>query len=194
MDELRHASLAGDVVALLGGEPVADAELATEPLPEHASASPKERALRNVLFACCLSESLSAPLLSAERDLCREPSIKKVLEQLAADETLHARYGWAYLEQHWPTFGPDERERTNAYLSVALGNIEQRFIEALPDLPLPPPEQEAALAALGVTMPARTRALAREVLESVVVMALEEAGFDALAAWKRRAQAPTPPG
>lgn len=194
MDELRHASLAGDVVALLGGKPVADAELATEPLPEHASASPKERALRNVLFACCLSESLSAPLLSAERDLCREPSIKKVLEQLAADETLHARYGWAYLEQHWPTFGPDERERTNAYLSVALANIERRFIEALPDLPLPPPEQEAALAALGVTMPARTRALAREVLESVVVMALEEAGFDALAAWKRRAQAPTPPG
>lgn len=187
MDELRHAALSGDVVHLLGGAPELRVPLATEPLPEHPKASPRERALRNVLFACCLSESLSAPLLSAERDLSSEPSIKKVLEQLAADETLHARYGWAYLEQHWPTFTKEERERTNAYLPVAFASIERRFIEALPDAPLPPPEQENELAALGVTMPARTKALAREVLESVVVIALEEAGLDAIRAWHDRA-------
>jgi hypothetical protein len=189
MDELRHAALSADVVRLLGGSPEVEVELSTEPLPEHATASPAGRALRNVLFACCLSESLSAPLLSAERDLSSEPSVKKVLEQLAADETLHARYGWAYLEHHWPQLTPEEQARTNAYLPVALASIEARFVDALPDAPLPPPEIEAQLAALGVTMPARTRALAREVLETVVVVALEEAGLDAVRAWSRR----TPP-
>lgn len=186
MDELRHAALSADVVRLLGGEPEVTVDLRTEPLPEHETASPAGRALRNVMFACCLSESLSAPLLSAERDLSSEPSVKKVLEQLAADETLHARYGWAYIEHHWPQLGAEERARTNAYLPAALANIERRFVEALPDAPLPPPDIETQLAALGVTMPARTRALAREVLESVVVVALEEAGLDAVAAWSRR--------
>lgn len=187
MDELRHASLSGDVVRLLGGEAHVQATLRTEPLPEHEGASPRERALRNVIFACCLSESLAAPLLSAERDLCSEPSIGKVLQQLAADETLHARYGWAYLEHHWPLLSADERARTDDYLATALGSIEARFVDALPDAPLPPPEQEAQLAALGVTMPARSRALAREVLESVIVIALEEAGLDGVRAWQRRA-------
>lgn len=187
MDELRHAALSADVVTLLGGEPEITTELATEPLPEHAHVPPAERALRNVLFACCLSESLSAPLLSAERDLCREPSIQKVLEQLAADETLHARYGWAYLEAHLPGLGPEGIARTSEYLKTALASIEARFIEAMPDDPLPPPEQEDQLAALGVTAPARTRALAREILETVVVVALDEAGLDARRAFRDRA-------
>ncbi len=186
MDELRHASLAGDVVRLLGGQSEVATDLRTDPLPEHAGVTPRERALRNVIFACCLSESLAAPLLSAERDLCTEPSIGKVLEQLAADETLHARYGWSYLEHHWPQLTEIERARTNDYLATALASIETRFVDALPDAPLPPPEQEAQLAALGVTMPARSRALAREVLESVIVIALEEAGLAGLRAWRDR--------
>jgi len=190
MDELRHAALSGDVVRLLGAKPEVQTRLVTEPLPEHPDASPRERALRNVLFACCLSEGLAVPLLSAERDLCGEPSISKVLQQLAADETLHARYGWSYLQHHWPLLSDEERERTNAYLPVALASIETRFVDALPDAPLPPPEQEAQLAALGVTMPARARALAREVLEHVIVIALQEAGLDAQRAWQRRGVSP----
>ncbi|MDQ3031800.1 MAG: ferritin-like domain-containing protein [Myxococcota bacterium] len=159
MDELRHASLCSDVVRLLRGEPRIDAELATEPLPEHPGCTPRERVLRNVTFACCLSETIAATLLAEERELTTEPAIRRVEEQLAADEILHGRYGWAFLHELWPSLDADARGRTARYLPVALGTIESKMLGAMPDGPPPPEPLASELEALGVTPGARAREL-----------------------------------
>ena len=66
MDELRHAALAAGVVTLLGGEPVLETELATEPLPMHEKCTPVERALRNVLFVGALALCVMLPIALAQ--------------------------------------------------------------------------------------------------------------------------------
>ena len=55
MDELRHAALCAAVVAPLGGEPEAEADLVQPELPRHAGCTAREVALRNMLFVGCLS-------------------------------------------------------------------------------------------------------------------------------------------
>lgn len=186
MDELRHAALSGDVVRLLGGTPETERELRTEPLPEHAGASARERAMRNVLFVSCLSESIAAPLLAAERELAREPHVRAVLEQLAADETLHARFGWAYVRETWQVASDAERAGMQRYLPLALGAIEARMHEAMTLELDADAALEDELAALGVTMGDRSRALMDEVVDTVVLPALEAIGLDARAAWAAR--------
>ncbi|AKF11309.1 hypothetical protein [Sandaracinus amylolyticus] len=183
MDELRHAALCGDVVRLLGGEPEVERELATEPLPEHAGTTARERAMRNVLFVSCLSESIAAPLLAAERELASEPHVRLVLEQLAADETLHARFGWAYLRD---TITDAERAGIQRYLPLALGTIEARMHEVMTLELQVDAALEDELAALGVTMGDRSRALMDEVVATVVLPALDALGLDAQRAWRER--------
>jgi hypothetical protein len=187
MDELRHASLCGDVVRLLGGDPAIDAELATEALPEHAGCTARERALRNVLFACCLGETIATTLLAEERELTTEPAIRRVEEQLAADEILHGRYGWAFLKEAWPALDEEERARTERYLPIALGTIEAKTVLAIPPPEHDPPEALAReLEALGVTPSGRGRELPGIVLTEVIVPALEELGIAGRAAWAAR--------
>lgn len=190
MDELRHAALCGDVVRLLGGTPEIERELSTETLPEHAGATARERAMRNVLFVSCLSESIAAPLLAAERELASEPHVRTVLEQLAADETLHARFGWAFVRETWALASDAERAGMQRYLPLALGAIEARMHEAM-TLELPADAAlEDELAALGVTLGDRGRALMDEVVSTVVLPALEALGLDARAAWRDRRRLP----
>ena len=47
-----------------------------------------EAALRNAIFVGCLSETVSIALLTEERELTREPVIRRVVDQLAADGAL----------------------------------------------------------------------------------------------------------
>ena len=186
MDELRHAGLCGDVVRLLGGEASAETELATEPLPEHPGCTPRERAVRNVLFACCLSETIATTLLAEERELTREPAIRRVEEQLAADEILHGRYGWAFLQERVPELDAGERAGLERYLPIALGTIEAKMHHAMPIGPALDPELARELEELGVTPSDRARELLAIVLEDVVVPAFEELGLPARAAWAAR--------
>jgi hypothetical protein len=178
MDELRHASLCGGVVRLLGGEPAIETSLATEPLPEHAGTSPLQRCARNVLFVSCLSETIAASLLASECELAREPHVRRVLEQLAADETLHARFGWAYLGEEVPRMPAAEREALSRYLPVALGAIEARLAPST--VPSHPEigALEDELAALGVTLGERTREIAASAMRSAVLPALSALGLD----------------
>lgn len=189
MDELRHASLCFDVVRYLGGEPVLEAELATAPLPEHPGRSARERVLRNVLFASCLSETISTALLAEERELTREPRIQRVVEQLSADETLHARFGWSLLAEWAPVLTADEREGLGRYLPLAFGTIEAKMHGAMP---LPPPGASLPealvdeLETLGVLQGPEGRAILDEVVLEVIVPRLASLGFDAVAAWDTR--------
>ncbi len=183
MDEIRHASLCLDVVRYLGGTPEIESDLATVPLPEHAGRTPRERALRNVIFASCLSETISTSLLAEEREVTTEPRIHRVVEQLSADEILHAKLGWSLLADWLPILTSDEREGLSRYLPVALGTIEAKMLAAMP---LPPPMSEelrAELASLGAIDGKDGREILYAVIEDVVVPRFEELGLPGKKAW-----------
>ena len=154
MDELHHSMLCAEVVRGLGGEPAAPAELATEPLPAHDGVSPRERALRNVLFVGCLSETVALAMLSEEHELATEPFVKRVLAQLVADELTHAKLGWSYVAETWPTLDAAARTRTAAYLPVALAHLATKWAELIRAAGTSSLELDAGLRALGIT-PAR---------------------------------------
>ncbi|GAB4203266.1 MAG: hypothetical protein OHK0013_17220 [Sandaracinaceae bacterium] len=183
MDEIRHASLCMQIVRYLGGEPVLEASLATEPLPEHAGRAPRERALRNVIFASCLSETISTSLLAEEREVTTEPRIHRVVEQLSADEILHAKLGWSYLAELAPALSDDEREGLARYLPLALGTIEQKMLAAMPVGPELPDALRAELAALGAVEGRDGREILYAVIEDVIVPRFEELGLPGRRAW-----------
>jgi len=187
MDELRHASLCAGVVKLLGGEPEIEADLVTLPLPEHADATPIEAALRNVMFVGCMSETISISLLTEERELTREPVIRRVVDQLAADEVLHAKLGWSYLATVWPSLTDEEKARTDAYLPVAFGYLEAKMLGAMPVGPTPLRDAiREQLEALGAMDSREGRELMYETVESVIVPRLSDFGLAAKDAWTKR--------
>jgi len=186
MDELRHAALCGRVVELLGGTAEAPADLETAPLPRHAGCTAREVALRNVMFVGCMSETVALSLLTEERELTTEPAIRAVVDQLAADEVLHARLGWSHLADVWPRLTEAERDRTNAYLPVAFAYLEQRMLGAMPVGPEHDEETLEAMHALGCLDSRQGRELFRATVREVIAPRLTEYGLDALDAWERR--------
>lgn len=186
MDELHHAALCADVVRLLGGDPRVPGSLVTEPLPEHEGTSPRVRALRNLLFSACLGETVGSALLASEHELATEPHVKRILGQLAADETLHARLGWAYAEATLPQLSDGERADVASYLPLALGTMEAELGSRMPLDHAPPDALDAPLAALGATRPERARAIVGDVFREAILPALCTLGFDAGRAWRER--------
>jgi hypothetical protein len=183
MDELRHASLCAGVVRLLGGEPEAETDLGTEALPAHEDGSPVEAALRNVMFVGCLSETVSIALLTEERELTREPAIERVVDQLAADEVLHAKLGWSYLAATWPDLSDEARERTGRYLPIAFRYLREKMHGAMPLGVTVEGLLKEELEALGVMSSEDGRELFAATVESVIVPRLEDHGLPARAAW-----------
>jgi len=186
MDELRHASLCAGVVRFLGGEPEAEADLVTHPLPEHSDVSPRVAALRNVIFVGCMSETISVSLLTEERELTKEPVIERVVDQLAADEVLHAKLGWSYLAATWPALDDEERASVDAYLPIAFGYLEKKMLGAMPVGPEIPEPIRAQLEALGCTSSEDGRELMYATIETVIAPRMRDFGLDAMKAWAAR--------
>lgn len=185
MDELRHAALCGQVVALLGGDPSVEVALEPEPPTRHPGVSPLEEALRNLIFVGCISETIAVGLLTEERDLTTEPFVRRALTQLLADETLHARIGWAYLREVWPRLDAAARERTRDYAGRALGYYEQCIIAST----IPGNFDDDVLAdarRLGFSEPRNAKHLAYTAIEEVVLPELEAVGVDVHAFWDER--------
>lgn len=185
MDELRHAALCGQIVALLGGEPTAKASLQPEPPTLHPDVTPVEQALRNMAFVGCISETVAVGLLTEERDMSSEPIVRRVLTQLLGDETLHARIGWAYLRDVWPTLNAEQQARTSDYIGRALGYYEHCIIAST----IPGQFDDALLAegrALGFSEPTNAKSLAKQAIEEVVLPELEAVGVQVRAIWEAR--------
>jgi hypothetical protein len=185
MDELRHAGLCGQVVEYLGGDARVQTNLEVEDIPRHADTTPRRAALRNVVFASCLSETVSMALLTAERERCTDPFVRRVLRQLSGDESLHARFGWAYLAYD---LGRDEGasvESLTAYLPTAFEYLEAKMLEEMPAGRIPDDELERAFA-LGFSHSDHARDLFYSTMTDVIVPRLEDFGLGARAAWTNR--------
>ena len=185
MDELRHARLCGEVVEYLGLSASLDTDLAPPQLATHAGVPPLERAMRNVMFVGCLSETVAVALLTEEREYVDDPFVDRVMKQLAGDETLHARVGWIVLRDTWDRLDGDGRERTQKYLEVALAYYERCMLDASPVRVIPEPILVDARR-LGFAHSDMARELFVEAIETVVLPQLDGIGLDAKGAWQRR--------
>src|SRR5260370_12124479 len=96
-DELRHAQLCADVAAALGDTQPMAAPEAFVPLARHPGCSPEERALRNIIYGCCLSETVNAARFVDALETITDPFVRETTRRLLADEVLHAQFGYMYL-------------------------------------------------------------------------------------------------
>ncbi|MGE0786239.1 MAG: ferritin-like domain-containing protein [Sandaracinaceae bacterium] len=189
MDELRHGALCAGIVEALGGEAVVTTELAPAPLPTHPGCTPLERAMRNALFIGCLCETVAVALTAEERERTTEPLVRRVIDQICADESLHARFGWAFVTEAAPALDAAARARTDAWLRTAFAYFERRELDDIPACPVPPGEVVREGQALGVCENMATRELVYASIEQAVLPALEALGFGAHRAWRERASA-----
>ena len=184
-DELRHAEICIDVVAALGDrEPVAaPARLAL--LPPHGGAAPEERALRNIIYGCCLSETVNAARFVDALDTTVDPYMRQATRRLLTDEALHAQFGFLYLElwRDWLAERPDVRERLGRFLRLGFATLERDLSGAAVRYAPPSPDE----AALGLSPHERLPETFQRTIEEAIVPALAAFDIDAATAWRTRA-------
>jgi len=177
MDELRHGALSGRVVQALGGEARVEIEDASEAPAKHEGASPLVRLVRNVVYASCLSETVSVSLTAAEREQTEEPFVAEVLDQLLGDETLHARFGWVLLGWARERWSEEEREAIEAYLPFAAKHYVTTIQRRLGKPKKLPEEIARDRVRLGVLDTRLAHEVLLETLKDVVGPRLEDAGL-----------------
>jgi len=181
LDELRHTATCARVLTALG-EP-SPPPLPTEQLARHAGVSPEERALRNVLFTTCLSEMVACSRFVATLDHTTDPTMRDVLRSLLADEVLHGRFGFHYLEARRDLLTSDEplRRSLERFLVHAFAILERELAPLPPHRPSTPHEL-----AFGLEDPAIARDVFYGTLTHAVVPGLSQLGLDAERAWHDR--------
>jgi hypothetical protein len=183
-DELVHAEACAGVVEAMGGVGRRMRETDVVLIARHPGCSAEERALRNVVFATCLSEMTSVTYFIAALDRMEDPYLRDRTRQLLSDEVLHGSFGFAYLEA-WRPFleqSPAARAGISSYLRFAFAVVEREFArgehghyELTPDD-----------LALGVVHPGLAGEVFRATMTEAVVPGLARFGLAAEDAWRRR--------
>jgi len=183
-EELRHAQICLDVVAALGGDEPVPAPARLPELPQHGGAGPEERALRNIVYGCCLSETVNAARFVDALDATADPYLRDATRRLLADEAMHARFGFLYLElwRGWLEERPEIRARLGRFLRLAFAVLE-RDLGGTAVQYRPPSADEAAL---GITPCERLPETFHRTVEEAIVPALAGFGIDAAESWRAR--------
>lgn len=179
-DELRHAEIAAEVVRALGGVAEADVTDAV-PIAEHAGCSPEERVFRNVIYGCCITETINCARFVDALDTITDPFMRDVNRQLLSDEAVHAQFGFHYLEswRDWLEANPETRAALAKYLQYALGILDEEY-----QLSSPAPTDEGR--AIGLPDGNRTYEIFHVTMEAAVIPGLERFGIAAGDAWRDR--------
>lgn len=184
-DELRHAEICRDVVRAMGGEGSRMRETGVAIIARHPGCSDEERALRNVIFTTCLSEMNSVSYFVAVLERMTDPYLRDVTRRLLADEVLHGRFGFTYLEScaAWLGARPEVRASIGRYLRFAFAVVEREFTAG---------ENVAAKSesadddALGIVCAGTSAEIFRETMIAAVIPGLERFDIPAEDAWNRR--------
>jgi hypothetical protein len=189
-EELRHAELCGGVLAALGAEAV----IAAPPVLRvavHPDCSFEETVLRNVIYGCCMSETVNAARLAKRMGQTRDPFIRETFRQLAADERFHAQFGFFYLEtrREWLAARPAVRQSLARFLRYAFAQLEQQM-GGNPANARPPSEDERAIGLPDLT---DISATFQETMLNACIPGLERFGIEAGAAWRTRTSTQSPP-
>jgi hypothetical protein len=188
-DELRHAELCLGVAAALDPrEPPPPVPAAFTALSRHPGRPAEERALRNVVYGCCLSETVNAARFVQTLDAASDPFVRETVRRLLADEAQHAHFGFLYLElfRPWIERHAEAREAVGRFLRRAFGVLEQNLAAPPADFHAP----DADEIALGLPTAEGLRATFYDTVEQAIVPALDAFGLDATAAWRERSAAP----
>jgi hypothetical protein len=187
-DEVRHAEACAEVVAALGGEVRVDAQGSIAQVAQHRGASPAERAMRNVIYGCCLTETINSARLVDWLDTTGDPFVRDVLRRLLSDEAHHGQFGYHYLEawRPWLEEHAEARASITRYLTYAFAVLEKE-LSGKGTMPRELDEDERAL---GVPDPKRLPEVFYATLQGAIVPALERFGFEAGQAWAKRSFEP----
>lgn len=182
-DELHHAEICARVIEALGAE----ARIPAPPvkrLVTHPNCSLEESLLRNVIYCCCLGETVNAARLAKRLGEVRDPFIREIFRQLAADERLHAQFGFHYLETRleWLDGRPEVRRSLAHYLRHAFAMLEQ-YMGANPPDARTPTEAESAIGLPDLTELSSTF---QETMLNVCIPGLERFGIEAESSWCER--------
>jgi hypothetical protein len=186
-DELIHAEACAEVVRALGGDARAARPLRETTLPavaRHAGCTPRERALRNVVFATCVTEMNSVAYFVASLETLSDPYLRGVTRRLLSDEVLHGSFGFHYLEACRPWLEPDADLRASiaAYLKHGFAYAEAELTRGS-DAEVERGDDDRAL---GLLDPGELRVLFCRTMDEAVVPGLERFGIPAGDAWKGR--------
>ena len=180
-EEREHGRLCAEVVVAAGGRARAEVPPPRD-IPQHARATRRVAAMRNVISIACMSETVAVALIGAERLEMPEGPLRELLTRIWADEVGHARFGWTLLERTLPTLDEAERASLNAYLPYAFGHLEAHELSPLPAECEPPAEGRE----YGLCSGPAARELFFDTVREVIVPNLEQRGLAASLAWDER--------
>lgn len=100
-DERKHALICADIARSLGHEtgyelPIGSGESFEKPWA-HLKDS-RKRLVLDMVFMCCITETINASLLNTLYAYSKKSELGKVLNQIFKDEVKHGKLGWAFLE------------------------------------------------------------------------------------------------
>ena len=173
-DEARHVEICAAVAEALDPSTPVYARLPL--LPPHGTTDLRRRVVLSVVSLLCVGETLSAALLAEAREACTDPVIDAVLTELLRDESIHARFGWWWLDTPQGELSPEEASAIEPMLARLFRDLERTFLDDVEEGATPPG---------AVPADARSEVLYRVVTETIVPR-LERHGVRARGAWENR--------
>ncbi len=183
-DEVAHGEICANALVALGETPTLDAPIVSAPLALHKGRSPAERALRNVMYGCALTEVVNCARFVDTLEQMSDPYFSDVTRRLLADERLHGQFGFFYLELCRPWLDADEETRAalGRYLRFAFAVLE-RELSGAGSKRAPITDEERAI---GLPDQSRLPETFYATVEGAIVPGLERFGIEAGKAWKER--------
>jgi hypothetical protein len=181
-DEIRHAQLAGDVLAALGYRAdvdIDDGGLFLSIAPDRPFAS---QLFAWTLGALCVGETVSERVIRASFESTGQPQIKEVWRRIHSDEAFHAEFGWNLATILLPQVDDETLAGIDEALPAKLSQMEGACFghsDPADDAPL---SDEAIY--LGNLPPAGHRAAFYEAADKKLLPKLEALGFSTRRKWR----------
>ena len=169
-DEVRHAGFCAELSAAYGRPAPQDDGLSPDIAP--ARLAPREAVLYEMVAACCITETESVATVTTLMAEGAEPRVREILHEIARDEVVHSRMGWAHLA----------REAASIDVSFLSPWIPPMLSGTVSDELFAAGEEEAEAAELlrhGVFPRARKREIFVGALREIILPGLEQFGVDA---------------
>ena len=168
-DEDRHAALCADLAAAYGG-PAGGTPVDACVAPPGFGA--RDAVLYEMVAACCITETESVATLATLLTAAAEPRVRSVVHEIARDEVVHGRMGWAHLAR-------EAAVRDVSFLSPWIPAMLEGTVEAGIFSAGGPESEPDELPRHGVLPSWRKREVFVGTLEEVVFPGLDELGVAA---------------
>jgi len=181
-DERRHAVLCEELAAAYGQLGIALFPSSDEIAPGELQA--REAVLYEVVASCCITETESVATLTTLLAAEATPRVKTVLHEIARDEVVHGRMGWAHLAR-------EAARRDVSFLAAWIPMMLSGTVDDKLFAKSPPEEDSEELLQHGVLPHSRKREVFVGTLTDVVFPGLEKFGVSAgpARAWLEKCQA-----